>query len=116
MAEKKILVEVFGGVSPTGGWGCSSGSDSGNSCGPAVEEETLELEKKLQETYGNKIAVKYVDTTLTGIQHYPLVAKTTQMGYGFPIVSVDGEPRFAGAIDLELIKQVIDEMNDQQSQ
>jgi hypothetical protein len=44
------------------------------------------------------------------------VAKTTQMGYGFPIVSVDGEPRFAGAIDLELIKQVIDEMNDQQSQ
>jgi hypothetical protein len=37
------------------------------------------------------------------------------MGYGFPIVAVDGEPRLAGAIDLKLIKEVINEMNDQQS-
>lgn len=37
------------------------------------------------------------------------------MGYGFPIVAVDGEPRLAGDIDLKLIKEVINETNDQQS-
>jgi len=51
----------------------------------------------------------YIDTAKAGIKAYPQLSQVIQMGYGFPIVSVNGQPRFAGGIDLEQIREVIDE-------
>lgn len=67
------------------------------------------LERKLKEIYGKIITVRYIDTEKAGLKSYPLVERVVQMGYGFPIVSVNGQPRFAGAIDLEQIQDVIKE-------
>ncbi|MGE5423556.1 MAG: hypothetical protein ACM3QW_09850 [Ignavibacteriales bacterium] len=53
--------------------------------------------------------VKYIDSQKAGLKEYPLVAKVTQMGYGFPIVAVNGEPRLAGAVDIGQIKEIISE-------
>ncbi len=74
-----------------------------------MEEESIKLERKLKETYGEIITVRYIDTEKVGLQAYPQAARVVQMGYGFPIVAVNGQPRFAGAIDLEQIQDVIKE-------
>lgn len=114
MAEDGIVVEVFDGVTPAGGCGCSSGCGPENSCGPTVEESTAELERQLREIYGDTVTVKFVDTRKTGFRDYPLVERAVRIGYGFPIVSVNGQPRFAGGVDLEQICEVINEITEQE--
>lgn len=67
------------------------------------------MKELLKENFGERASVTYIDTEKTGIKDYPLVARVVQMGYGFPIVSVNGEPRFAGGIDFKQIINLIEE-------
>lgn len=110
MPGDDILVEVFDGVAPAGGWSCSSGCDPENGCGAVVEEQALQLEQKLKEKYGKYISVKYIDTEKTGVKKYFTIARVVQMGYSFPIVAVNGKPRLAGGIDFEVIQNLIGEI------
>ena len=107
----QILVEVFGGTQKfSGGWGCSSGRES-DCCGPTItlEESTVALGKELRQIHGEKVEVKYIDTDQTGLKSYPSVAKVIIMGYSFPVIAVNGEPRMAGGIDVEAIRNILDE-------
>jgi len=72
-----------------------------------VEEQTDKLNRELKAIYEDKITVKYIDTRTTKLAEYPLISRVIRMGYSFPIVAVNGQPRFAGAIDLEQIKELI---------
>jgi hypothetical protein len=60
--------------------------------------------------YGDKIFVSYVDTRKTGVNKYFVVARVIKMGYNFPIVAINGHPKFAGGIDLEQIQHAIEEI------
>jgi len=69
------------------------------------------LAKTLNQRYGNKVEVKYFDTDKKGLGAYPMVANVVRMGYAFPLVFINGEPRLAGGIDLEQIQNLLDKMS-----
>jgi len=109
MVSEKILIEVFNGVS-TSCCSCSGcGSDSG--CGPKVspEDSAADLARELKESHGERVEVKYIDTSSEGLDNYTQVLKLVQMGYSFPFIFIQGEPRMAGGIDIEKIKSLLDE-------
>ena len=63
----------------------------------------------MRQIHGEKVEVKYIDTDQTGLKSYPSVAKVIIMGYSFPVIAVNGEPRMAGGIDAEAIRTILDE-------
>lgn len=71
---------------------------------------TLTLREQLESAYGERVKVVFIDTQKSSLNSYPSIAQVVQMGYGFPIVSIDGQPRLAGGIDLEAVKAIIDEI------
>jgi len=75
-----------------------------------VEEMTDELSLELQQTYEDRLTVKYIDTRKAKLSEYPQVFQLIRMGYGFPIVAVNGKPRFAGGINPEMIKEIIQQI------
>ncbi len=109
MESEKILIEVFNGIS--GGCCSCSGCGADSGCGPQVspEESAADLAKSLKESYGDKIEVKYTDTSSEGLGDYATLNKLVQMGYSFPFVFIQGEPRMAGGIDVEQIKSLLNE-------
>lgn len=61
------------------------------------------------QTYGEKVKVKYVDTREKGLRAYPMIQRLAEAGYPFPIISIGGKPRLAGAIDVEQILSMLAE-------
>jgi len=55
------------------------------------------------------VEVKYIDTDTEGLEAYPYIARVIRTGYRFPIISVNGQPRLAGGIDVEEIKKIVEE-------
>lgn len=110
MAEK-ILVEVYGGTNVSCGCSCTS-CGPGVSCGPSTPMNELvdRLAGELNKSYGDKVEVKYIDTDQSGLAEYPMILKVIKAGYPFPITSINGLPRLAGAINLDSIKQLLEEM------
>lgn len=111
MAQDKVLVEVFNGVSVSG-CECSSGSCGSAVCGPVpgLEMATENLRLRLQESHGDAVEVRYIDTTATGLAEFPLVARASAAGYAFPIIAVNGRPVLAGAVDVDEVRKVIAEV------
>lgn len=68
------------------------------------------LAGELNTSYGDKVEVKYIDTDQSGLAEYPMILKVAEAGYPFPITSINGQPRFAGAINLDSIKKLLEEM------
>lgn len=68
------------------------------------------MENTLKESYGEKIEVNYIDTEKTGFKDYSLIARVIQMGYPFPIIAINGQPKFAGTIDVGQIREILGEM------
>lgn len=113
----KVLVEVLQGTAPASS-GCNCcGCPSAASCGPAMDykKETEELAIKLNEKFGDKVEVKFVDIDEVGLDKYPTMDRVLQMGYPYPITLINGDPRFAGGImDTEIenaVQAVLDENN-----
>ncbi len=108
---EKLLVEVFDGRTIAAGCGCSAPCGIDGGCGPEVswKEATEKLAEELGRTYGEKVEVRYVDTREKGIKAYPMIQRLAEVGYPFPIISIGGKPRLAGAIDVEQIQSMLDE-------
>ena len=62
----------------------------------------------MQDIYGAKVKVAFIDTKTTGLKDYPSIAQVAQMGYPFPVVAVNGKPRLAGGIDIAALQAIID--------
>ncbi len=75
-----------------------------------MEEEVRKLEEILQESYGDKVEVKYVDLEKEGMDKYPLINQVVERGYPYPITVINGEPRFAGAIMVPEITKSIEQL------
>lgn len=71
-----------------------------------MEEETAALREQLASRYGNAVAVEYLDVYSGALQEHPEVFRLlTQGNVPLPIVSLNGEPTFAGGISLEMIEE-----------
>ncbi|NPV93053.1 MAG: hypothetical protein HPY50_19985 [Firmicutes bacterium] len=110
MSETKFLVEVYGGVSQ--GCGCSCSDCGPSACGPSTPTDELveRLAGELKSSYGDKVEIRYIDTELEGLGAYPIIDKVISAGYPFPITSINGEPRLAGAINLDSVKKLLDDL------
>ncbi|MBC7074883.1 MAG: DUF1462 family protein [Syntrophomonadaceae bacterium] len=75
-----------------------------------MKKEVEKLEEVLQESYGDKVEVKYIDLEKEGLDKYPLVSQVVERGYPYPITVINGEPRFAGAIMVPEIKKSIEQL------
>ena len=71
---------------------------------------TDELKQQLDAIFGKRVNVEFIDTKNGGLKDHPGVSRVVQMGYSFPIVTIDGQPRFAGGIDVNAIQSVIKEI------
>ncbi|NLC07511.1 MAG: hypothetical protein GX755_06075 [Syntrophomonadaceae bacterium] len=111
MSQEKILVEVYDGASIGGCCSCSGCSAEG-SCGPAesVAETTAVLARELAQSFGAGVEVKFIDTKDKGIQEYAQLWPLLRNGYRFPFVFIKGEPRMAGGISVEKIKELIEKL------
>ncbi|MGI6434467.1 MAG: hypothetical protein ACOX0F_03795 [Syntrophomonadaceae bacterium] len=69
-----------------------------------------ELAAELKKAYGEKVQVNYIDTTQTSLSSFPLIARVVQMGYSFPIIAINGQPRMAGGVDINQVKKILDDM------
>lgn len=69
-----------------------------------------ELAAGLKQAYGDRVQVNYIDTTQTTLSSFPLIARVVQMGYNFPIIAINGQPRMAGGVDINQIKEILDDM------
>lgn len=67
----------------------------------------------MQESYGDKVEVKFVDVEKVGLDKYPIMTQVLQMGYPYPITLINGEPKYAGGIKINEIKQIVEEMFNQ---
>lgn len=106
---EKILIEVYGGTNQ--GWGCNCSDCSPGSCGPTTPMEELvdRLAGELNDSHGEKVEVKYIDTDQSGLSLLPMISQVIEVGYPFPIIAVNGVPRLAGAINLDNLRKILDE-------
>ncbi|QGT99441.1 hypothetical protein SYNTR_0848 [Candidatus Syntrophocurvum alkaliphilum] len=75
----------------------------------SVKESTDLLRNELKQSFGDKIEVKYVDTDEEGMDDYPIMEKVMRMGYPFPITFINGEPKYAGKIMVDEIKNAVND-------
>ncbi|MGE5415769.1 MAG: hypothetical protein ACM3UZ_03240 [Acidobacteriota bacterium] len=59
--------------------------------------------------HDQEIDIIYIDTAEKGLADYPDVQQIIGRGYGFPVISFNGLPRLAGAINYEDVKSLVDE-------
>jgi len=74
------------------------------------EELAGKLAEDLKTVFGDEVEVKYVDVDKVGLADYPAMNRVLQMGYPYPITFINGEPRYAGGILTEQIKESVKEL------
>ena len=100
--KDRVRIEVYGGTNPN-----SELNQSG-------KQATLELAsyedlvKELKKSFGNSVAIKYIDADVTGIQN-DKCRQLVEAGKPFPITVINGEPRIVGGIHIELVRRFLDE-------
>lgn len=107
-----VLVEVLNGAQVSGGCSCCSGGcSSESSCSTPIDyaDLTNQMALELKNTYGDQVNVNYVDVDQVGLNNYPIMNQVLQMGYPYPITLVDGQPKFAGGIMINEVKETINE-------
>ncbi len=106
--RETLLIEVFGGTCSSSCATCG-GSCSIGSSGPELKREADRLASDLKSQYGDKVDVKYIDTDQVGLGSYPMLSRALQAGYNFPVIALNGKPRLAGGIDLDSVKEILEE-------
>ncbi len=104
----RMLVEIL--IGSKGMMNACAGCSFGGCCG--TEDHGILAKKaveELQEEYGEQIEAKYVDADQVGLASYPKVKNILTMGYRYPVILINGQPRLAGALNLEQIKGIIEE-------
>lgn len=73
-------------------------------------ESYQKLRDELLQAYGKKVEVDYINTSSEPLNSFPLISRVVQMGYSFPIIAINGQPRMAGGIDVNQVKNLLDEL------
>lgn len=70
-----------------------------------MEEQTASLRDALTHRYGDAVVVEYIDIYSDQMQEHPNVLRLLMRGdIAVPIVSLNGEPTFAGGIAQDMIE------------
>ena len=76
-----------------------------------MEEQAQDLGQRLARYYGPRVVTKYVDALSPEMMDYPEALRLiTHRNVPLPLVTVDGKPRFAGGISLEMITGEIEKL------
>jgi disulfide oxidoreductase YuzD len=67
------------------------------------------MTEEINKLYGDKVEVKYVDIDQVGTDKYPVMKQVLQMGYPYPVTLINGQPKFAGGIMVNEVKEFIAE-------
>lgn len=103
----KIIVEIL--VGTRGMMDACVGCVAGG-CG-GTEDYAVLTEKaagELRQQYGDLVDVRYVDIGQVGLDGYPKVKNVLAVGYRFPITVINGEPRLAGGVSLNKMKEIVE--------
>lgn len=101
-SKDRVLIEVYGGTKPN-----SELDQAGKQA--ALELDSYEdLVKELKQSFGNGVAIKYIDTDVKGIQN-DKCRQLVEAGKPFPITVINGEPCIVGGIDSKLARRFLDE-------
>ena len=107
-----VLIEIVNGTQMAGGWACDGCNPADGGCGPTTdfEQEAKILESQLKEEYGDIVQVKYVDVDQVGIENYLVVQEVLHLGYRYPITLINNQPKIAGGIMKNEIRDSINEI------
>jgi len=76
-----------------------------------MEEETAALRDQLADRYGSAVTVEYLDIYSGALQDHPEIFRLLTMGnVPLPIISMNGEPTFAGGISQEMIEEELQKL------
>ena len=71
-----------------------------------MEEETTALREALAGRYGDTVTVEYIDIYSEQMPEHPNVLRLLMRGdIAVPIISLNGEPTFAGGIAQDMIEE-----------
>ena len=71
-----------------------------------MEQQAKDLGAQLAQQYGDKVTVEYVDALSNLMDQHPAeLGLLESRGVPLPIISVNGQPTFAGGISVEMIAQ-----------
>ncbi len=70
-----------------------------------MEEAATALREQLAGRYGSAVTVEYLDVYSGALREHPEVTQLLTKNVPLPIVSLNGEPTFAGGISLEMIEE-----------
>ncbi|HCF49694.1 MAG TPA: hypothetical protein DER60_05390 [Syntrophomonas sp.] len=110
--QEKIIIEILAGSQGEihGCEGCTAGGCCGTEDYSATTRMVAEV---LQEQYGDKVEVRYVDVEQTGLKAYPKILNILSVGYKYPITVINGKPRLAGGVSLDQIRKLVEEAIDE---
>lgn len=107
----RILIEIYGGTNQACESGCSGCGSPAERCDEIpIEELVGNATEELHKTFGDSVKVKYIDTDIDGLSNYELCRRVLDAGHRFPITVINGQPRIASAFNLNLIKQILNEI------
>lgn len=102
MSAASVLVQVFGNE-----------RDCRSCCASPIfpmEYVVAQLADDLKADFGQRVEVTYVDTDVVELADYPHVAAALERGYPIPVIVINGEPKFAGGINLPEIKRLLTDL------
>jgi hypothetical protein len=71
-----------------------------------MEDQTAELALELNKAYGDAVQVEYVDIFSSAMSAHQQELRLIMNGnVEVPLISINGEPKFAGGISLEMIDE-----------
>lgn len=68
------------------------------------------MAEDLERVFADKVKVEFIDTETVEIEAYPIVPHLLQRGYKFPFTLINGEPKFAGALMISEVKELVEEI------
>lgn len=106
--QDKIVIEIL--VGTEGEIRACEGCSGGSCCGSGDYSSTTKMVAEvLQEQFGDKVEVRYIDVEQTGLSDYPKVRNVLAVGYRYPITVLNGKPRLAGGVSLDQIRNLVEE-------
>ena len=107
----KILIEIYGGTNQACESGCSGCGTQASGCDEIPIEKLVDnAAQELHKTFGESVEIKYIDTDIIGLGNYELCRRVLEAGHRFPITVINGQPRIASAFNLDIIKQILNEI------
>lgn len=104
--SEKVFIKVFHGADGN----CATCAGGCDAMGVGVKATTEHIADIFKERYGDQVVIEYIDIFTVNLNNYPRVIAAIKDGYDMPIVTFDDHPKLSGAINMEDIVEVLNEL------